>query len=167
MKNKITLTALLLVLFASVFAGAGGHKRKVLIIGIDGCRADALKLEMDSGHAPHLDSLAKNGFYTMDSWHEDITWSGPSWSSIMTGVYHLKHGVTNNSYSGSNYNQYPYFPTHAKEIDSTFKCVQYTEWAPMSNNVYNDGWDQKNHRHRWLLAGYRSGGFYARAGPEN
>jgi hypothetical protein len=143
MKQKLTLTFTLLLLIVFAFAGNGGHKRKVLIIGVDGCRADALKQEMDSGRAPNLAWLAANGFYTLDSWHEDITISGPSWSSIMCGVYHLKHGVTGNTYSGSNYNAYPYFPTHAKEIDSTFKCVQYTEWAPMSNNVYNDGWDQK------------------------
>jgi hypothetical protein len=143
MKHKFTLTAILLMLCAAVMAGNGGHKRKVLVIGVDGTRADALKQEMDSGHAPNLKWLADNGFYTLDSWHEDITISGPSWSSIMCGVYHLKHGVTGNTYSGSNYNQYPYFPTHAKEIDSTFKCIQYTEWAPMSNDVYNDGWDQK------------------------
>jgi hypothetical protein len=143
MRNKFTLTMLMLLVAVFAFAGSGGHKRKVLVIGIDGCRADALKQEMDSGHAPNLLGLCNTGFYSLDSWHLDITVSGPSWSSIMCGVYHEKHGVTGNTYGGSNYNQYPYFPTHAKEIDTSFKCVQYTEWAPMSNNVYNDGWDQK------------------------
>ena len=143
MKHKFTLTAVLLMLCVAVMAGSGGHKRKVLIIGVDGCRADALKQEIDSGRAPNLGWISSHGFATFDSWHEDITISGPSWSSIMCGVYHLKHGVTGNTYSGSNYNQYPYFTTHAKEIDSTFKFIQYTEWAPMSNDVYNDNWDQK------------------------
>ncbi len=143
MKRKFTLTVIFALALLSAFAGHGGHKRKVLVIGIDGCRADALKQEMDSGHAPNMLALCNTGFYTLDSWHLDITVSGPSWSSIMTGVYHEKHGVTGNTYGGSNYNQYPYFPTHAKEIDTSFKCIQYTEWAPMSNNVYNDGWDQK------------------------
>jgi hypothetical protein len=139
MKHKLTLTLLLALVVASAIAGVGGHKRKVLIIGIDGCRSDALQ----QANTPNIDSLVTKGFFTYDSWHCDITISGPSWSSIMCGVYHEKHGVTNNNYTGSHYNQYPYFPTRAKEIDSTFKCVQYTEWAPMSNSVYNDGWDTK------------------------
>jgi len=142
MKHKFTLTALMLMLCVAVIAGNGGHKRKVLIIGVDGTRADALKQEIDSGHAPNLGWLAAHGFATLDSWHEDITISGPSWSSIMCGVYHLKHGVTGNTYSGSNFTQYPYFTTLAKEIDSTYKCVEYCEWAPLVNDVYNANWDQ-------------------------
>ena len=139
MKSKFTLVMMLLTLTTLVMAGIGGHTRKVLVIGIDGCRADAL----EQANTPNIDSLITKGFFTYDSWHLDITVSGPSWSSIMTGVYHNKHGVTNNNYTGSNYNQYPYFPTHAKQIDSTFKCIQYTEWSPMSAQVYNDGWDRK------------------------
>ena len=139
MKNKITLVTLLLLVVINLSAGVGGHKRKVLIIGIDGTRSDALQM----AYTPNLDSIVTHGFSTFNSWHEDITWSGPSWSSIMCGVYHNKHGVTNNSYAGSNYNHYPYFPTRAKEIDSTFKCVEYVTWSPMDVDVYNDGWDQK------------------------
>ena len=143
MKNKITLTLLLALLSVSLIAGNGGHKRKVLIIGVDGTRADALVQEIDSGHAPNLGWLATNGFYTFDSWHLDITWSGPSWSSIMTGVYHEKHGVVNNTYSGSDFNTYPYFTTLVKSFDTTFKCVQLCEWAPLVNDVYNDDWDSQ------------------------
>lgn len=139
MKNKITLVSALVLFALSLSAGVGGHKRKVLIIGIDGVRSDALQ----QAFTPNIDSLVAHGFMTYNSWHEDITWSGPSWSSIMTGVYHLKHGVTNNSYAGSNYNQYPYFPTLAKQIDSTFNCIEYVTWSPMDVDVYNDGWDQK------------------------
>lgn len=139
MPYKILQAALFLLLTVSAYAGAGGHKRKVLIIGIDGCRSDALQV----ANTPNIDSLVAHGFYTYDSWHQDITISGPSWSSILCGVYHEKHGVTNNTYAGSNYNQYPYITTYAKSIDTSFKFVQYTEWAPMSNDVYNDNWDSK------------------------
>ena len=137
MKKIITLHLLLLVTSMQIFAG--GQKRKVLVIGIDGTRADALV----QANTPNLDSLVAKGLSTFDAWHIDITVSGPSWSSIMCGVYHNKHGVTGNSYSNSNYNTYPYFPTRAKELKPNLKCIQYTEWAPMSDNVYNDGWDLK------------------------
>lgn len=137
MKNLILFLFLTLLADLSVFAG--GQKRKVLVIGIDGTRSDALM----QANTPSLDSLIANGFTDMSSWHCDITVSGPSWSSIMCGVYSLKHGVRGNSYSGSNYNSYPYFPKRAKELKPNLKCIQYTEWAPMSDNVYNDGWDLK------------------------
>src|SRR6218665_944974 len=137
MNNKFTFLTLLLVCSLNVFAG--GQKRKVLIIGVDGTRADCLQM----ANTPNIDSLVATGFYTFNAWQIDITISGPSWSSIMTGVYHEKHGVTGNSYSNSHYDDYPYFPKHAKEIKPNLKCVQYTEWAPMSDYVYNDGWDLK------------------------
>ena len=142
MKQRLTQILMLLLLSTTMMAGVGGHTRKVLVIGVDGCRADALLQEITLGHCPNMDTLVTHGFYTMDSWHLDITWSGPSWSSIMTGVYHNKHGVTNNNYTGSNFNRYPYFTTHAKEIDSTFKCIEFCEWAPLVNSVYNANWDR-------------------------
>lgn len=137
MNNKFTLVIFALLISLSAFAG--GQKRKVLVIGIDGTRADCLQI----ANTPNIDSLVATGFYTFNSWHVDITVSGPSWSSIMTGVYHQKHGVTGNSYSNSHYDSYPYFPKHAKEYFPNLQCVQYTEWAPMSDYVYNDGWNLK------------------------
>jgi hypothetical protein len=113
--------------------------RKVLIIGIDGLRTDALQ----QANTPNLDALIASGFYTYESWHEGITVSGPSWSTIMCGVEFPKHGVTSNSYSGSNYNEYPYFTKRAKECLPDLYQVQIVQWAPMSDNVYNDAWDQK------------------------
>lgn len=135
-KMYIVLSVALLALATSAQAT---QPRKVLVIGIDGARADALQV----ANTPNLDGLLEHAFYTFDSWHLDITVSGPSWSSIMAGVYHQKHGVTNNSYSGSNYFEYPYFPTRAKEYKPNLYCVQITEWAPMSDDVYNDGWNLK------------------------
>ncbi|MBU6342220.1 MAG: alkaline phosphatase family protein [Bacteroidetes bacterium] len=136
MKNYFLLFSCMLIFVCTAFAT---QPRKVLVIGIDGTRADALQ----TAKTPNIDALLNNAFYTFDSWHLDITVSGPSWSSIMTGVYHQKHGVTNNSYSGSNYNNYPYFPTRAKEYKPNLYCVQIAEWAPMSDDVYNDGWNLK------------------------
>lgn len=135
---KKIYSTLVFTLFALAIATAT-QPRKVLVIGIDGTRFDALQ----TAKTPNIDALLENAFYTFDSWHLDITVSGPSWSSIMTGVYHQKHGVTNNSYSGSNYFDYPYFPTRAKEYKPNLYCVQITEWAPMSDDVYNDGWNLK------------------------
>ncbi|NDB34009.1 MAG: T9SS C-terminal target domain-containing protein [Flavobacteriia bacterium] len=134
MKISILFFALCTALYA-----AASQPRKVLIIGIDGVRTDALQ----QANTPNIDALIASGFYTYESWHEGITVSGPSWSTIMCGVEFPKHGVTSNSYSGSNYNQYPYFTRHAKDCLPNLYQVQIVQWAPMSDNVYNDAWDQK------------------------
>lgn len=134
MKKITTIVSLLLI--ANLWAS---QPRKVLIIGIDGVRTDALQ----QANTPNLDALIASGFYTYESWHQGITVSGPSWSTIMTGVEYNKHGVTSNSYSGSNYNTYPYFTKRAKDCLPDLYQVQIVQWAPMSDNVYNDAWDQK------------------------
>lgn len=134
MKKIVSIGFLFLI--TSLWAS---QPRKVLIIGIDGLRTDALQ----QANTPYLDALIASGFYTYESWHEGITVSGPSWSTIMCGVEFPKHGVTSNSYSGSNYNEYPYFTKRAKECLPDLYQVQIVQWAPMSDNVYNDAWDQK------------------------
>jgi hypothetical protein len=112
---------------------------KVLFIGIDGVRSDALR----QANTPNMDSLAAGGTFTFSSWHLRTTMSGPSWSAMLTGVWEEKHGVTSNNYSNPNWTEYPYFVTRAKEFRPDIKAVQITSWDPMSSQVTNDGWDQK------------------------
>lgn len=144
MKTKQLLVGLTTVLLG--FTGLAqdtDDQYKVLFIGIDGVRSDALQQQMNDGNAPNLKAMFDAGLYTFDSWHLGVTSSGPSWSDMLTGVWESKHGVTNNNYTGSDYNAYPYFPTRVKECRPNAKAVQITSWSPMSNNVYNDGWDNK------------------------
>ncbi len=138
MKKVSFLIAILLIQFCAL-AGTGGNTRKVLIITLSGTRPDALV----AANTPNIDALISGGFYTYDSWSQERTVDGPAISSIFTGVYSPKHGVTNNSYVGSDFNTYPYFNTLAKQVNNSFKCVQYVEFWPASDNVSNDGWDQK------------------------
>ncbi len=123
----------------SLSVAALAQEKKVLFIGVDGLRSDALEL----ANTPTWDSLCASGLYTYTSWHVGITVSGPSWSTMLTGVWHGKHGVTNNNYTGSDFNTYPYFVTRAKQYRPDLKAVQVTSWDPMSSAVYNDGWDEK------------------------
>ncbi len=119
-------------------------ERKLLFIGIDGVRSDALQ----QANTPVMDSLMANGISTFDSWHLGVTSSGPSWSNMCTGVWEAKHGVTNNSYTGSNFIDYPFFSNRMKEINPDLKCVQIITWNPMDDadkgtggNVINADWD--------------------------
>lgn len=120
------------------------NERKVLFIGIDGVRSDALQ----QANTPHLDSLFTTGISTYDSWNLGITVSGPAWSSMLTGVWEPKHRVLGNTYAGNQFMTYPYFPNYLKRIDPTIKCVQIITWNPMDDadkgtggNVINAMWD--------------------------
>lgn len=100
---------------ASSSAAAGPEKKsaekKVLIIGIDGCRRDAL----EAAHTPHLDALiragaiAENTLILGDRYRDAETGSGPGWSSILTGVWADKHGVNDNSFQDARYDEFPHF----------------------------------------------------------
>lgn len=134
---KLLYTLLSLVIFStSLFAQL---ETKVLFIGIDGVRSDGLR----TANTPNIDTLITEGTFTYTSWHLRTTVSGPSWSAMLTGVWEEKHGVRSNNYTNPNWNDYPYFVTRAKEFRPDIKAVQVTSWAPMSDQVYNDGWDQK------------------------
>ncbi len=135
MKKNYTLLLLIFIINV-VFAS---QKRKVLIIGIDGTRSDALQ----QANTPVIDSLIANGTYSFNVYHMGITVSGPSWSDIMCGVWEAKHGVTNNDYTNSRYNTYPYFTTRAKSIKPNLYCAQVVEWSPLNDKVYNDSWNKK------------------------
>lgn len=88
---------------AAVVASSAGQERKLLIICIDGLRPDA----MEVADAPNLHALIASGAYCPNAQSEDLTFSGPNWSSILHGVHRDKHQVTTNDYSGNNLAQYP------------------------------------------------------------
>ena len=60
---------------------------RVLMIGIDGVRPDALQ----AAETPALDALVANGYASFDAMNDDITISGPGWSAIHCGVRSGKH----------------------------------------------------------------------------
>ncbi|MFM1875797.1 MAG: hypothetical protein RL266_1534 [Bacteroidota bacterium] len=133
----------LFILLSTIFiTNIQAQERKVLFIGVDGVRSDALQ----QANTPTWDSLTSVGLFTYTSWHVGITVSGPSWSSMLTGVWQDKHGVTDNSYTGSDFNSYPYFVTRAKEHIPNLKAIEVSSWTPMCDvsvggAVYNNGWD--------------------------
>lgn len=76
---------------------------KVLLIGIDGLRPDAL-LEAVT---PNIDALRVEGAYSFAACTGTHTLSGPGWSNILTGVWEEKHGVIDNTFKEAKYGRYP------------------------------------------------------------
>lgn len=139
------LISLKLALAAMIFVGCGNNNnddndpkeppivqnRKVLIIGIDGCRPDALV----TASTPNLDALMANGTFSLDARNTRTTYSGPAWASILTGVWEEKHGVTDNSFNGSKFNRYPHVFKFIKDKYPESRNVSVGEWAPINDQI--------------------------------
>lgn len=126
---------ILLNFFIPLFLIAG--HRKVLLVGVDGIRSDVLNY----CKTPNIDFISKNGFGSFQSMHQDITMSGPSWSSILCGVYHQKHGVEDNTFKNSRYEQFPMLCSPAKNINPQLKFGAYIEWSSLYNVCVPMKWD--------------------------
>lgn len=109
-------------------------QRKVLIIGIDGCRGDALEV----ADVPHIHSLLPHAIYSFDALTDPPTWSGPGWSSMLTGVWSNKHGVKDNSFSGNHLGAYPSIFKYIKRINPKEKIVSICSWAPINEYLMNN-----------------------------
>ncbi|MGO3147816.1 MAG: alkaline phosphatase family protein [Leucobacter sp.] len=67
--------------------------KKVLLIGIDGVRRDAL----EQATTPHIDAIAqRGGRVAIDIDERCHTISGPMWSTVLTGTFPEEHGVHDN-----------------------------------------------------------------------
>ena len=109
------------------------ESKKVLVIGIDGCRPDGIT----AANTPNLDALMANGIYSLDARNTGITSSGPGWSSMLTGVWQDKHKVVDNSFSGSDFSRYPHFFKRIEENNPNSRTVSVSQWHPINDQIAN------------------------------
>lgn len=115
-------------------AGGFGH-RHVIILGVDGCRSDALL----AANAPNLKALAARGTVTYSAYAGGVlgtamqqpTVSAPGWASTLTGVWTDKHRVTANSFAGYDFTNYPICFQRLKEFNPDAWLASIVEWAPV------------------------------------
>jgi predicted AlkP superfamily pyrophosphatase or phosphodiesterase len=100
---------------------------KVLLIGIDGVRPDVLA----DVATPNLDALAAGGWYTARTRTTTPSMSGPAWSSMLTGVWPEKHGVTDNDFTGRAYDSYPDFLTRIEQVRPELATFAVVDWLPL------------------------------------
>ncbi len=103
--------------------------KKVLIIGIDGCRPDGIKASV----TPNIDELVANSTYSFEAQCLFTTSSGPGWTSMLSGVWEDKHNVTDNSYNGSNLAGYPHFFKRVEGANPNHRTVSIVEWNPIND----------------------------------
>ena len=143
--------ALAIVFFAgatAIFAHGPGKEndfggKRVLLIGIDGCRADALRAAMDAGKAPALRRLASEGCADWSVFAggelggatEQATSSGPGWSTIFTGVWRNKHGVNSNKFESHRIAEFPHFMRRIKDAKPTASCSSIVDWSEIHSFI--------------------------------
>ncbi len=138
MKWRTFLQVLALVLTS--WTGASAEQaisKRVLLVGIDGCRPDALSI----AETPRLDALIKSGSYAEGTqifggrYQDNDTVSGPGWSSILTGVWADKHGVNGNRFRTHNIKQYPSFLARLKSNRPTARTAAFVSWKPIADHI--------------------------------
>jgi len=123
-----------ILLVTSAFA----KEPKVLLIGIDGVRPDALIV----ADTPNINRLIAEGTFDPtcqilgERYRESNTVSGASWSSILTGVWADKHGVHDNSFEGKNYTEYPHYFVRIKDHLPEAETVSLVSvWNPIDRHI--------------------------------
>jgi len=127
-------TIFLFLLSVFLYSSLLNAQNKVLIIGIDGCRPDALL----KANTPNLDKLWKNGAYSFNTKTDEISSSGICWTGMLTGVWHEKHNVLTNSYKNPNIKEYPHFFRRIKQAKPELKTYSIVTWAPIHKILQKD-----------------------------
>ena len=146
--RHLLLSALLLS--AAISFAAEPKVKKVLYIGLDGTRFDAI----EKADTPNLDALIKDGIYSDtclilgDRYQKNDTVSGPGWSTILTGVWADKHGVHDNSFLGSHYKEFPHFFARLKEVRPDAKTASYVTWEPIHKLIVSAADESKNYEQK-------------------
>ncbi|MEO2046510.1 MAG: alkaline phosphatase family protein [Pirellulales bacterium] len=133
--------------------------KKSLFFGIDGLGFGTQGFSVTS--TPFMDSLidgtwqaAYNGAYSDQAFAggilgtptEQVTVSGPGWSTMLTGVWTDRHGVTGNgavSFGGGDFANNPPYLATLKEANPTLSTASYVYWGPIDDyiisSIDNDG----------------------------
>jgi predicted AlkP superfamily pyrophosphatase or phosphodiesterase len=140
--------ALLLATATVAFAHGPGKEgafegRRVLLIGIDGCRSDALKKAVDGGRAPNLAGLIKAGTVTWTAYTGgepggellQDTVSGPGWTTILTGVWRDRHGVADNLFRLNRIAQNPHLFRRLKDANPKAWVGSLCDWPEIHNYI--------------------------------
>ena len=132
MKNSF----IILIFFNLIFS----QEKKLLFIGIDGCRSDALKI----ANTPNINRLIDTGLLIENSFcsvNEQPTVSGPGWSTMLTGVWYDKHGVSDNSFSESNLDEYLPFNFLMKRGNEQYHMASFIMWKPINEHIFKNSMD--------------------------
>lgn len=113
--------------------------RKVLFVGWDGVRTDALL----AANTPCIDSLLLHSYYNWNTDRGDYTVSVPGWSTILHGVWPSKHGLTDNTFGANQYSQFPDLFTLAKRLKPNLSVANLSNWDDFLRITENENYAQR------------------------
>ena len=111
---------------------------RVMVIGIDGVRSDVAQISASRDESG-LARMASEGAWTYDSNVGPISISGPSWSSMLTGVWCDRHGVMGNGFDNHKLDQHLDLIDRVERYDSSLKTASLVYWEPISNMIIGPG----------------------------
>ncbi len=108
-----------------------GSARRVLVVGIDGARPDA----MEAANTPWFDFLRRHGAYTADARTQlnGPTKSAPGWLSVFTGVSPARHRVVANGEYTNRDGSHRTFA--ARAFDAGRRVVVSSAWPEITSNI--------------------------------
>jgi len=129
-RRKLVVKGILLIILGLIVyqvQAQTGTVNKVLIIGVDGCRPDALLM----AETPNMDALWKNGAYSFHAKTDEISSSGPAWSAMLIGAWHQKHNILNNEYEDPDLENYPHFFHRIRQEKPDLNTYSVANWGPI------------------------------------
>ncbi len=138
MSRLLLVLCLLIPGLAAAFAPAADPRPCVLLLGVDGCRPDALQL----AKTPNFDALIAEGMWfegtdirKPEATDKADTISGPGWSNLLTGVWPDKHGVLDNKFTAPKYDRYPHVFARLKEARPQAVTASFSTWDAITNHI--------------------------------
>jgi predicted AlkP superfamily pyrophosphatase or phosphodiesterase len=102
--------------------------RRVVVFGVDGVRFDTLQ----QAHTPHIDAIAAAGFLVPVQVNPaGPTISGPSWTTVATGVLAPTHKVFDNDLRGHRIDDHPDFLTRVRTAWPGALTYAAANWPPL------------------------------------
>jgi predicted AlkP superfamily pyrophosphatase or phosphodiesterase len=113
--------------------------RKVLFVGWDGVRTDALL----AANTPCMDSLLIHSYYNWSTDRGEHTVSVPGWSTILHGVWPAKHGLSDNTFKSNNYKNFADIFTLAKQIKPNLSVATLSNWDDFLRITEKEDYSQR------------------------
>lgn len=108
----------------------GTSNQKVLVVGVDGLAWE----QMHTFNMPNFDKIQSAGMAAESYFYAppfSQTSSGPGYTTMMTGVWPDKHGVTDNSFNGRNLGEYPNWLERLENLDPSLSTLTTASWLPL------------------------------------
>ena len=109
---------------------------KVIVVGIDGVRPDVLR----AAHTPVMNQLIASGAFSERARTGVPTLSGPSWASMLTGVWREKHRIMDNSFPFPDHqlDRFPDFLTRIEMMQPDLRTFAVADWPPLMEPQVRD-----------------------------